>query len=270
MSGFPRSGSTLIQSILNQNSDIYASSNSNIVPIAAIVESSILMSESYNANPRPRALKKTVAGIIENFYSDREEKFIIDKSRLSTIPEHFRCIQRNFDYSPKIIIPVRNITDVLASFIKLIRNSPKDKKNFIDIDIEKLNDINLYLSADDTRVDYLMKPKGLIDNQLYGIAFMLQKEFRKYAHFVEYDDLMNNPSAEIEKIYKFLDIPLFEHNFNNIKNVTPEKDEVYGLQAMHYVRKNISKSTTDAQNILSEYAYNKYKNLEFWRAQLNP
>lgn len=269
MAGLPRSGSTLIQSILNQNTNIYASSNSSIVPLAAMVESSIVMGESYNANPRPKALKKTVAGVIENFYSDRKEEYIIDKSRLVTIPEHFRCIQRNFDYCPRIIIPVRNVTDVLASFIKLVRNSPRDKQNFIDRDIEKLNDINLYLSEDDTRVEYLMKPKGLIDNQLYGIAFMLQKEFRKYAHFIEYEDLISNTEEEIEKIYTFLDIPHFEHNFDNIKNVTPEKDETYGLQAMHHVRKSISKSTTDAQSILSEYAYNKYSNLEFWREALN-
>lgn len=269
MAGLPRSGSTLIQSILNQNPNIYASSNSSIVPLAATVESSIIMGESYNANPRPKALKKTVAGVIENFYSDRKEEYIIDKSRLVTIPEHFRCVQRNFDYRPKVIIPVRNVTDVLASFIKLVKNSKKDGENFIDRDIERLNEINLYLSADDTRVEYLMKPKGLIDNQMYGIAFMLQKEFRKYAHFIEYDDLINDTAAEIEKIYTFLDIPPFEHNFDNIKNVTPEKDETYGLQAMHHVRKTISKSTTDAQSILSEYAYNKYSNLEFWREALN-
>ena len=164
---------------------------------------------------------------------------------------------------------MRNVTDVLASFIKLVKNSKKDKKNFIDLDIERTNEINLYLSADDTRVEYLMRPKGLIDNQMYGIAFMLQKEFRKYAHFVEYDDLMHDTAGEIEKIYTFLDLPSFPHNFDNIKNVTPEKDETYGLQAMHHVRKTISKSTTDAQSILSEYAYNKYSNLEFLREALN-
>jgi hypothetical protein len=37
---------------------------------------------------------------------------------------------------------------------------------------------------------------------------------------------------------------------------------------MHTVRKNISPSTTNAKAILSEYAYNKYSNLEFWREAL--
>lgn len=268
MAGLPRSGSTLISSILNQNPNIYASSNSSIVPLAAMVESSILASESYNANPRPKIIKKTVAGLVENFYSDRKEEYVIDKSRLVTIPEHFRCIQRNFDYKPKVIIPVRNVTDVLASFLKLIHKSPNDQENFIDRDIAKLNDINIYLSKDDTRVDYLMKPKGLIDNQLYGIAFMLQPEFRKYAHFVEYDNLVSDTRGEIEKIYSFLEIEPFEHDYENIKNVTPENDKVYGVVNMHTVRKTISPSTTDAKAILSEYAYNKYSNLEFWREAL--
>ena len=268
MAGLPRSGSTLIQSILNQNQNIYASSNSSIVPMAAQLESSIVMSETYNANPRPKVVEKTVAGVIENFYSDRKEEYIIDKSRLATIPEHFRCLQRNFDYDPKIIIPVRTVTDVLASFIKLVHRGGGEQ-NFIDRDIEKLNDINFYLPPDDIRVEYLMKPKGLIDNQLYGIAFMLLPEFRKHAHFVEYEDLVNNTQEEIDKIYEFLEIPSFNHSFNNIKNVTPENDEVYGLQSMHHVRKTISGSTTNAKSILSEYAYNKYSNLEFWREALN-
>jgi sulfotransferase len=268
MAGLPRSGSTLISSILNQNPNIYASSNSPIVPLAATVESSIIMSEPYNAHPRPKVVKKTVAGVIENYYSDRKEEYIIDKSRSVTIPEHFRCIQRNFDYKPKVIIPVRNVTDVLASFLKLIYKSPSDQENFIDRDIAKLNEINLYLSKDDTRVDYLMKPKGMIDNQLYGIAFMLQPEFRKYAHFIEYDNLVSDTRGEIEKLYSFLGIDPFEHNYANIKNVTPENDKIYGVVNMHTVRKTISPSTTDARTILSEYAYNKYNNLEFWREAL--
>jgi sulfotransferase len=268
MSGLPRSGSTLISSILNQNKNIYASSNSSIVPLAATVESSIIMSESYNAYPRPKVVKKTVAGVIENFYSDRKEEYIIDKSRLVTIPEHFRCVQRNFDYKPKVIIPVRNVTDVLASFLKLVYRTPSDQENFIDKDIATLNDINLYLSKDDTRVEHLMKPKGMIDNQLYGIAFMLQPEFRKYAHFIEYDNLVSDTRGEIEKLYSFLEIEPFEHDYNNIKNVTPENDKVYGVVNMHTVRKTISPSTTDAKAILSEYAYNKYSNLEFWREAL--
>jgi sulfotransferase len=268
MAGLPRSGSTLISSILNQNPNIYASSNSSILPLAAQVESSIIMSEQYNAHPRPKIVKKTVSGVIENYYSDRKEEYVIDKSRLATIPEHFRCIQRNFDYKPKVIIPVRNVTDVLASFLKLIYRSPSDQENFIDRDIAKLNDINLYLSKDDTRVDYLMKPKGMIDNQLYGIAFMLQPEFRKYAHFIEYDNLVSDTRGEIEKLYSFLEIDPFEHNYDNIKNVTPENDKIYGVVNMHTVRKTISPSTTDARTILSEYAYNKYSNLEFWREAL--
>jgi sulfotransferase len=97
---------------------------------------------------------------------------------------------------------------------------------------------------------------------------MLQPEFRKYAHFIEYDNLVSDTRGEIEKLYSFLGIDPFEHNYANIKNVTPENDKIYGVVNMHTVRKTISPSTTDARTILSEYAYNKYNNLEFWREAL--
>lgn len=268
MSGLPRSGSTLLASILNQNPAIYASGNSSIVPTAASIESSIVMSETYNASPRPRIVPKVISGVIENYYSDRDEPVIIDKSRLATIPEHFRCLQRNFTYPPKIILPVRNVTDVLASFVRLIHQSPNDKPNFIDRDIEATNALNLFLSPDDTRVDFLMRPKGLIDNQLYGIAFMLQPEFRKYAHVIEYDDLVADTESEVAKVYEFLGLEPFRHDYSQIRNVTPENDTVYGLRAMHHVRKTITPSGTNAKAILSDYAFNKYSNLEFWREAL--
>lgn len=264
MAGLPRSGSTLISSILNQNPNIYASANSPICGMMFNLERSILSSEQYSAYPKPTVMSSTVMGVLKGYYSDTDKDIIIDKSREWSIPEHFEVLSRNLGYEPKIILPVRSITDILASFMSLVKKNP-DRPNFIDSEIQARQEFNFYRPADDIRCDHLMRPKGLIDNCLYGIAFAMHPDNRKYFHFVEYDDLVKNPEEEINKIYDFYKIEKFNHDYSNISNTIKEDDSIYGLIGQHDVRSSVSRRNIDKTKILSEYVLNKYNNLEFWR-----
>lgn len=264
MAGLPRSGSTLISSILNQNPEIHASSNSPMCGMIFNLERSIIASEQYQAYPKPQVLSPTIYGVLENYYSDCPQSFVVDKSREWSIQEHFQVLLRNLPYDPKVVLPVRNITDILASFINLVNKNP-NTPSFIDKEIQARQEFNFYRQVDDIRCDHLMRPKGLIDNCLYGLAYAMLPENAKYFHFVEYEDLVSDPKSTMSKIYQFLELPSFTHNFDNIINTVKENDEVYGLQGMHEVRPSISKSRTNAYEILSPYVINKYSNQEFWR-----
>ena len=264
MAGLPRSGSTLISSILNQNPNIYSSANSPMCGMVFNLERSILASEQYSAYPKPLVMPNTIMGVLKGYYSDTDKPIVIDKSREWSIPEHFEVLSRNLGYEPKIILPVRSITDILASFISLVKKNP-DRPNFIDSEIQARQEFNFYRPADDIRCDHLMRPKGLIDNCLYGIAFAMHPDNRKYFHFVEYDDLVENPEEEINKIYDFYKIEKFNHDYSNISNTIKEDDSVYGLIGQHDVRSSVSRRNIDKTKILSEYVLSKYSNLEFWR-----
>lgn len=264
LSGLPRSGSTLISSILNENPAIHASSNSPICGMMFNLERSILSSEQYAAYPKPEVMPATIFGVLDNYYSNISNPIVIDKCREWTIQEHFQVLLRNLPYDPKVIVTVRNITDILASFINLVNNNP-NTSNFIDQEIQASNQYNFYREVNDIRCDHLMRPKGLIDNCLYGIAFAMLPENRRYFHIVEYEDILANPQQTMESIYDFLGIEKFEHNFNNIKNTVKEDDSVYGLKGQHDIRPTISRQNIDKNAILSSYILNKYSNLEFWR-----
>lgn len=264
LAGLPRSGSSLISSILNQNPNIYASSNSPMCGMAFNLERSIILSEQYNAFPKPKVLPNVISGLLENYYSDIDRPFIIDKSREWPIKEHFEVLLRNLSYEPKVILSVRNILDVLTSFITLINKNP-NKENFIDREIQARQEFNFYRDINDIRCDHLMRPKGIIDNSLYGIAFAMLPENKKYFHIVEYDNLVYDTKNTIDKIYNFLELQKYDHDFNNIINITPEDDTIYGLDNMHEVRKNILKVSLRPEQVLSPYILNKYSGLEFWR-----
>lgn len=264
MAGLPRAGSTLISSILNQNPNIYSSSNSPMCGMMFNLERSIFASEQYRAFPKPSVMSETIMGVIKGYYSDTNKNIIIDKSREWTIPENFEVLKRNLPYEPKVIIPVRSITDILASFITLVNKNP-GKPNFIDSEIEARQEFNFYRPANDIRCDHLMRPKGLIDNCLYGIAYALHPDNKKYFHFVEYDSLIENTEQEINNIYDFLGVEKYTHDYSNIINTVKEDDSVYGLIGQHDVRSTISRRNIDKNKVLSQYVINKYSGLEFWR-----
>jgi sulfotransferase len=85
-------------------------------------------------------------------------------------------------------------------------------------------------------------------------------------HFIEYQDLVNNPKETMEKIYEFLDEDPFEHTFDNLKNQNRENDGmIYGFADMHEVRPEVKCIAPRPEEILSKEILEKCKNTEFWR-----
>ena len=58
-------------------------------------------------------------------------------------------------------------------------------------------------------------------------------------HFVKYDDLVARPQEEIQKIYQFLEIPYFDHYFQDLKQININgmgyDDRIVGKN-MHTIR----------------------------------
>lgn len=264
LSGLPRSGSTLLSSILNQNPELYSGPNSPMCGMMVNLERSILASEQYNAYPKPHVISPTVYGVLENYYSDINKPNIIDKSRSWSTKENFGTLLRNLPYDPKVILTVRSINEILASFIYMIHQNPQ-QASFIDQEIEARQEFYYYRHPDEIRCDHLMRPKGLIDECLYGIAYAMLEENRQYFHIVEYDDLVGRTGETIKGIYDFLGLEHFDHNYNNIINITPEDDRIYGLEGLHDVRSSIEHRKINIGEYLSPYILNKYNGLEFWR-----
>ena len=258
MSGLPRSGSTLLTALLNQNPETHSSTNSPLLDTIHYTEEYLLYnSEQYKATPNPQGAHKVLSSIPHNYYFNTPQNIIIDKSR-----GWVNQIQHIKDYitsEPKIICPVRSIHDILSSFLNLIYNSKTT--SFID---QNLIQNNIEIS-NDNRCEYLMSPQGIIGQSYYALQQAFQKNNQKYLLFVEYDDLVKNPQQELNRIYEFLELPLYSHNFENIIPKVNENDTVYHLENMHTVRSKVEKVHRDNSKYLSEYIMNKYNHMEFWR-----
>jgi len=259
MSGLPRCGSTLLTALLNQNPSIHASTNSPVLDTIHYSEEYLLYnSEQYKAHPKPQSAHKVLSSIAPNYYFDIKEPIIIDKSR-----GWVNQIQYITDYitdSPKIICPVRNIYDILTSFLYLIHKN--SRVSFID---EGLKRNNLEIT-NDNRCDYMMSPQGIVGMSYHALSEAYRKGHQDKILLVDYDDLVRSPQQELNRIYDFLGEERYTHSFENVNAKFDENDDVYKLDNMHTVREKVEKIYHDSEKYLSNYILDKYKKMEFWKS----
>lgn len=263
LSGLPRSGSTLLSCILNQNPEIYCSNESPICDLLYRTEMYFAQSIGYNSSQNETGHFEICHSLMKNYYGHKNNSYIIDKFRSWGTPDNLHLIRKYITDDVKIICPVRPITEILASFIKLFRYHG-DRQNFVDHNIIN-NGRFIYRPIDDVRCDELMAPNGAIDSALFAMSQFNLPENSGVFHFVEYDNLVNQTKKTVENIYDFLGIDYYEHNYSNILQSTEINHEYHNLPTMHVVRNVIDKKSTPPEEILSDYVLNKYKNYEFWR-----
>ncbi len=263
MAGLPRSGSTLLKSILDQNPNIHANPVSPIMELMYHTEEYLKQSEQYLGYPKPKSAYKIISSYIDNYYFDREEPVIIDHCRAWS--NNIERIKTYITPNPKIICPVRDIAEILTSFITMVHRND-DQVSFIDQHlIEKGVTVD-----DDNRCQYLMSDEGIVEQALWAQSQAFIKNDTRHLLMVEYDDLVNNPDETMRRIYDFLEIDYYDHNFKNVENNHRENDDQWYLKDMHYVRKEVKKTSKKPEDVLSPYILNKYKKLEYWKYPDSP
>ena len=254
--GLPRSGSTLLTALLNQNPQIHAGTLSPVFEVMYYTNDR-LQGEQAQAFPKPEVFRRMVSNVITEYYSDRDEDVIVDKCR--AWPAHIDLIKQYITPDPKIICTVRHPLDILASFITLFHKD--GGLNFIDKAMLKQG----MFVTDDARCHFMMNPGGIVWESMNALATAFRQNQTQYIHFIQYDDLVSDPKRVMQGIHSYLRLKPFEYDFENIVQKDREKDkEVYGLPTMHEVRQKVEKKSKHYSEVLSEEVINKYKDLDFW------
>jgi sulfotransferase len=259
ISGLPRSGSTLLCNILAQNNDLFVSkSTSGCHDVLFSVRNQWDKLIEHQAEGVDYSQLKRVLQNILNSYHSTDKNVIIDKGRgwLSLI----EMVEFITGQIPKIIVPVRNINEILSSFEKLWRKSTGQTQwNF-----EGEN----YFQAQTLggRCDIWSnssQPVGLAYNR---VKDAIDRGYKEQLLFLEFDELTSNPSEALKRVYNYLQLPCFDHDFNNVPQYTQEDDEgVHRIPNLHKIRSQVLPLPHDANRILGDFLTNKYSNLEIWR-----
>ena len=263
MAGLQRTGATLLSSILNQNKDMC------VPPASALLQLMVKQTEAYDAPanidyPRTDSIANVIKITPYAFYADKDAKYIIDKNINWTSPHGMHVIQTYISDNVKIICPVRDIIDILVSFDTII-NAMDDKSSVIMdrlVQSETLADKPMA----DRRADWLMKENNDISMCIHNMKLAANPLYRKMFHFVEYEDIINNPKAEVDKIYDYLEIPKYNHSYENISDDTGiSENSITGIKNLHTIRPDIHKTSRNAHTVLLPETISKYSKLEFWR-----
>ena len=216
LSGLPRTGSTLLSSILSQNPDIHAEGNSAVCQLMWDTQENYKRYEQVHATNRMWGLKNIVSAIPEAYYKHVDAPIIFDKCRSWTLPTNMDLFKNFIDKKPKVIVLVRPVEEIVKSFIALWnRNNRQVTPEYL-------------LTAN---TDYLMR-------SLDGVRWAKQNNKGEFL-FITYADLVDKTENVVNEIYKFCEIEPYKHDFNNIVNNYPENDAIYNLKGQHDIRPTI-------------------------------
>lgn len=256
-SSLPRAGSTLLQNIMAQNPDIYATPTSGVLELVFAARANYTNSPEFKAQDAETMKKGFQAfckGGMHSFYEAiTDKKYVIDKSRGWGI--HHDFLQFVIGEKPKIICMVRDFRDIFASMEGNYRKNPEKQDTILDWSKMQGTTIN-------KRIDIWAQnpPVGMAIERL---AELFRLGIADNILFIKFEDLCLYPDSQMKKIYHYLDIPYFEHDFDNIEQVTKEDDEVYGAFGDHVIRTKLSPVLSKAQALLGQdvcdWIWNNYQ-----------
>lgn len=264
LSGLPRSGNTLLSAILNQNPDIKVSANSFLCD-HMYQTAMFFHSEKYCNFPDQKSLENLLSATFDSYYKDWDANYIIDRGPWGT-PINLSLLQEYLNNEIKIICTVRDIVEIIASFLRVSRDRLLQEYHH-EVNVE-MRYKESYKSEDELLCEIIMRPNGQLENYLFSLLNLLKEENRQFIHLIEYKDLVLDPEKEIEKIYDFLGIEKFPHKYHYIHQFQVndvQYDDAMWQGDLHKLNKKIKFSDYEVSDVLSPSLIQKYSNLEFWR-----
>jgi len=246
----PRSGNTLFASIINQNPEIAATPNSITLEI---MKDLFLLKETdvFQNYPDHRSLDNILDIVYDTYYKDWPQRIIIDRGPVMT-PGNFALMQKHFKRPFKCIILLRDLIDVLASYMKWYTENPSAFPN-------KYNCKN-----DEEKLSLIMNNEGAVAKDLEAIKNSYN--YPGLCHYVKYDDLVVQPKEEFEKIYQFLGESYFNHKFEDLQQIEVngiKYDDTIVGKNMHNIRSVVRKVYNPYINKIPERIRQKYGHIKF-------
>ena len=246
----PRSGNTLFASVMNQNPEIACTPNSITLEI---IKDLFLLKQTdvFQNYPDHKSLDNVLDVVYDNYYKDWPQRIIIDRGPVMT-PGNFQLMQKHFKRPFKCIVLLRDLIDVLASYMQWYTENPNAFPN-------RYNCKN-----NEEKLGMIMNSKGAVAKDLEAIKNAFN--YPNICHFVKYDDLVAQPEQEFRKIYQFMGEPYFNHKFENLKQVEVngmKYDDTIVGKNMHNIRSVVKKVPNPYLDKIPESIRQKYGHIKF-------
>ena len=246
----PRSGNTLFASIMNQNPELVVTANSITFEI---MKDLFLLKQTdvFQNYPDHKSLDNVLDCVYDVFYKDWPQRIIIDRGPVMT-KGNFELMQKHYKRPFKCIVLLRDVMDVLASYMKWYTEEP-------DAFVNKYGCKN-----DDEKLGLVMNKDGAVAKNLEAIKNSFN--YKDLCYYLKYDDLVSNPEHCIKEVYKFLEEPYYAHQFQNLQQININglgyNDGIVGKN-MHTIRNEIKKEYNPYIEKIPQRIREKYGHIKF-------
>lgn len=264
--GLPRSGSTLLMNILAQNPQFHATATSGILEILVGVRNQWDQVVAFKAAPNDTARRDVLSSILHGYFHSVPHPVVFDKSRgwlghiemLEMIGEHITGKRTK----AKLLVPVRDIRDVLASFEKLYRANKGERATPGE------KEYPIQFQTVEGRCEVWAGAGGVVGSCYNRLRDAIARGYRDRLHLIEFEKLTAAPRATLQGIYDFLEQPYWEHDFEHVQQVTQEDDTEHGYKSLHDIRPAVRPMEPSWPHVLPKAVADKYGNKEtnFWRS----
>lgn len=261
LAGLHRSGNTVLSAILNQHPEIYVSPISTLVEHMWVCHTTAQNFESSQASTldKQRSINM-ISKMIESYYDDVNKPIVFDRSKGWTNPANIEMIKTYITEKPKIVFTTRPILECIASFIAIDKNTiirAMNNSPFVE---------NPDLKENENLADYLVSEYSTLNlTREWAMQSLDNSDNAGMIHVVKYEDLLNTPQETMDKVYDFLEIEQFKHNFKNIRKLEEYDDSAIGLaKDLHKVRRILGKGDVRIEEYLTPYTIEKYKDVRYY------
>lgn len=253
--GLPRSGSTVLMNILQQNPEVFTTTSD---PFPMNLQRYVLqkfrvteMFQAMDADHADRAIYGMAMGAINGWYSGLTDKpVVISKTRYWNRIHHLLP-------NAKMLIMIRDLRDVIESF------------NKVNLRLKALHSYDtegsaLYAAMTEMqKFDYHFNTDNSLSATLReevpaAMEFWMYEGKQDNIKFIRYEDFLKNPIDTIRSIYAFLNLNYYEHDLDNISQSEMfEHDNAYFMEKTDHRTKPSFIKWQPPKRLLSERIHNR-------------
>lgn len=242
ITGLPRSGGSMIASVLAQNPKFHSNTNS-FLPVLLN-----LLSKNYhalaNGQKDSQHIKNILTAVIQGFYAHTDAPVIFDRHLMW--PTLLPMLESVLDRPVKVLVCVRNPAEIITSF----ERSRVDNPLAIGVADQNLGEQSSIAS----RAMYYSGPEGILGITHRNLHDAVIKGYLDRMLFVDYGLYCGSPRSQTQRIYDFFDLDEFDHDFNNLDS------------EIHDVRSKVQKVTVNCVQYIGLDLFEQYNTNTFWNA----